>query len=186
MFKRSFKRVLKGGGVRGFRRLWLLFVALCFFLRPGSTVHCIYGFSPPPNPGQKPGQKSDQKSGWRTIGQRKGGLATGASLRLSLANKNKKGPPKNGLQIIWHCCLRIYTGFPKCFNHVGMSVFTPLTPDIGKGPKQWKSPCVQPKIHVPPEILRISYFLHWFLIFSYFFLGFPINRHPHVYKGCSP
>ena len=28
-----------------------------FALRPGSTVNCIYGFVPPPNPGQNPGQK---------------------------------------------------------------------------------------------------------------------------------
>ena len=41
------------------------------FFRPCSTVHCIYGFFPPlepgqnpgQNPGQKPGQKSGQKSG---------------------------------------------------------------------------------------------------------------------------
>ena len=38
------------------------------FFSLGSTVHCIYGVSPPPNPGQnpgqKPGQKSDQKYGF--------------------------------------------------------------------------------------------------------------------------
>ena len=33
------------------------------FVRPGSTVHCIYGFSPPIKPGQNPGQKPDKKSG---------------------------------------------------------------------------------------------------------------------------
>ena len=31
------------------------------FLRPGSTVHCIYDFSSPENPGQNPGQNSGQK-----------------------------------------------------------------------------------------------------------------------------
>ena len=30
-------------------------------LSPGSTVHCIYGFFAPQNPGQNPGQKSGQK-----------------------------------------------------------------------------------------------------------------------------
>ncbi len=34
----------------------LLFVVFTgFSLRPGSTVHCIYGFSAPQNPGQKSG-----------------------------------------------------------------------------------------------------------------------------------
>ena len=47
-----------------------------FFLSPGSTVHCIYGFSPPPNPGQNPGQKSGQKPGQKS-GQKSGvGLIT--------------------------------------------------------------------------------------------------------------
>ena len=32
-----------------------------FALRPGGTVYCIYGVSPPRDPGQNPGQKSDQK-----------------------------------------------------------------------------------------------------------------------------
>ena len=27
------------------------------FLRPGSPVHCIYGVSSPPDPGQNPGPK---------------------------------------------------------------------------------------------------------------------------------
>ena len=34
----------------------------------GSTVHCIYGFIPPPNPGQNPGQKPGQKSGQKSGG----------------------------------------------------------------------------------------------------------------------
>ena len=34
-----------------------------------------------------------------------------------------------------------------------------LTPDVGKGPKYWKSLGVQRKIDVAPEIPRISYFL---------------------------
>ena len=34
-----------------------------FFPGPGSTGHCIYGFSPPQNPGQNPGQKPCRKSG---------------------------------------------------------------------------------------------------------------------------
>ena len=73
------------------------FVFLCclylLFLRPGSTVLCIYGVFPPQNPDQNPGQKSgqkpDQKSSQKSDqkyknknGQRKGGLAT-----MSLAEK---------------------------------------------------------------------------------------------------
>ena len=40
---------------------------LCVFLRPGSTVHCINCFSPPPNSGQNTGKKSDQKSGQKSV-----------------------------------------------------------------------------------------------------------------------
>ena len=32
----------------------------CFSLRAGRTVHCIYGFPPPRDPGQKSGQKPGQ------------------------------------------------------------------------------------------------------------------------------
>ena len=37
-----------------------------FANRPGSTVHCIYCFSPPSNPGQDPGHKSGQKPGQKS------------------------------------------------------------------------------------------------------------------------
>ena len=42
-----------------------------FSLGRAETVHCIYVFSPPPNPGQNPGQKSGQKPGQKT-GQKSG------------------------------------------------------------------------------------------------------------------
>ena len=38
--------------------LYILKVFEAFSLRPGSTVHCIYVFSLPLNPGQKSGQKT--------------------------------------------------------------------------------------------------------------------------------
>ena len=53
-------------------RRCLMYIVQCFFLssfelifplRSGSTVHCIYVFSPPWDPGQRPGQKPRQKSG---------------------------------------------------------------------------------------------------------------------------
>ena len=40
-----------------------------FFPGPGSTVHCIYGFSPPQSPGQNPGQKPGQKPGHKPGGE---------------------------------------------------------------------------------------------------------------------
>ena len=57
-----FKHVLTGfKGVKGVIDLEAFVVFSGVFLGPGSTVHCIYGFLPPPNPGQNPGQKSGQK-----------------------------------------------------------------------------------------------------------------------------
>ena len=41
-------------------RGYLMFLRL-FSLTLGSTVHCIYGFFPPRDPGQNPGQKSGQR-----------------------------------------------------------------------------------------------------------------------------
>ena len=36
---------------------------LCFVFRPGSTVNCIYGSSPPGDPGQIHGQKPSKNPG---------------------------------------------------------------------------------------------------------------------------
>ena len=56
-----FKRVLRGDGLEVLD-FFLLFMFLWFFsLRPDSTVHCIYGFFPPRDPGQDPGPKSGKK-----------------------------------------------------------------------------------------------------------------------------
>ena len=41
------------------------------FFRPSSTVHCIYGFIPPLEPGQNPCQKPSQKPGQKS-GQKSG------------------------------------------------------------------------------------------------------------------
>ena len=43
-----------------------LFGFCMFSLRPGSTVNCILGFSPPHNPDQNPSQKSGQKPGQKS------------------------------------------------------------------------------------------------------------------------
>ncbi len=44
----------------------LFVVSNGFFLRPGTTLDCIYGFFPPQIPGQKPGQKPGQESGQKS------------------------------------------------------------------------------------------------------------------------
>ena len=63
-------------------------VLYTIFFRPCSTVHNIYGFFPPlepgQNPGQKPGQKPSQKSGQQS-GQKYGQKSGQKSF-----NNNKK------------------------------------------------------------------------------------------------
>ena len=67
-FKKVFKRFKEVNGGYSFRVVFSpppRFFNFCS-LRPGSTVHCLYGFSPPQNPGQNLGQKSGQKSAQKT------------------------------------------------------------------------------------------------------------------------
>ena len=49
-----------------FDAFWLF---LLVFLRPGRTVHCIYGFFPHRDPGQNPGQNSGQKPFKKGLGR---------------------------------------------------------------------------------------------------------------------
>ena len=93
---------------RGKGGVEVLDVSLCCFegfkvssLRPGRTVHCIYGLFPPPNPGQtlsgqKPGQNPDQKSS-TTSGQK---LTVGSFLIVLVSNcpGDGCGGPGGGLR----------------------------------------------------------------------------------------
>ena len=56
---------LRGYSFKGFDAFWFG-IFNSFFLRPGSTARCMYGFFPPRNPGQNPGQKSGQKPGQKS------------------------------------------------------------------------------------------------------------------------
>ena len=48
-----------------------------FFPGPGSTVHSIYDFSPPPNPGQNADQKCGRKAGQKVSQKYRGNLISG-------------------------------------------------------------------------------------------------------------
>ena len=69
-----------------------------FSLRPGTTVHCTYDFSPPHlSPGQNPSPKPGQKSGQQLGSTSGANLITGGEgetkiWRLKVGTCNLEGP----------------------------------------------------------------------------------------------